>query len=359
MFTAIACLGVGLVPAALAALPRVASAQEPWLLEKYSVPVAELKGRAIGDPDVLAKPGALLVHGQRIVIIDNSADARVIIIDASTGRTVGRFGRKGSGPGEFTGATSLESDPDDQSAFWVHDITLRRMTKVLLASNYPTSGLPNFTTLNFKANIMEPRWTSSREIVGPGIFPAGRVSVFTRQGEFVRAFGALPSGDERVPMTVRQEAYRSYMSLSPDRSRMVLATRYADRIEFFRTSGEKFGEATRPFSFEPKFSVGAGKVGPVMQFGDDMRYGYTGLAATDQLIFALFSGRMRGGFNSQAPFANFVHVYDWTGRLLRVFRLDVSVVGLAVDSKASRIFALRHDPLPSVVVFDVQPITTR
>ena len=227
------------------------------------------------------------------------------------------------------------------------------MTRVDLGPTYPSVGWPKISIKPLMASISDPRWNSAGAIVGPGFYPSGRVAVLNEAGEVSRVFGALPPGDSAIPYVVRQEAYRSSIAMSPNREKLVLATRYSDRLDYFDVKGTKLGENARPFSFEPKFSVQKGARGPVMASGDDMRYGYTAVAATERLVFALFSGRTRTGFNQQASFANFLHVYDWSGHLIRVFRLDASVQSLAVADDGSRVYTLRHDPMPSVLVYDL------
>ena len=90
-----------------------------------------------------------------------------------------------------------------------------------------------------------------------------------------------------------------------------------------------------------------------MSTGPDLRFGYIDITSTDDNVFALFSGRTRQGSEGTASFGRFLHVYDWNGQLIRVFELDADLIALTVTPDGSRVFALRHEPLASVVRYEI------
>ena len=79
--------------------------QGPGALVDYKIPVVQLTGRAIGDPNILARPTQIAWVTGKLVIIDRGADSMVVVLDAATGHTIRRFGRRGGGPGEFMGSS--------------------------------------------------------------------------------------------------------------------------------------------------------------------------------------------------------------------------------------------------------------
>jgi hypothetical protein len=82
-----------------------------------------------------------------------------------------------------------------------------------------------------------------------------------------------------------------------------------------------------------------------------MRFGFIDIVATNDRIFALFSGRTRNEAPGRASYGQFVHVYDWEGRLSAVYRLGSEALSIAVSTDGRRLFAVQHDPLPAVVAY--------
>ena len=84
-----------------------------------------------------------------------------------------------------------------------------------------------------------------------------------------------------------------------------------------------------------------------------MRAAYKGPAgASHDLFFALFSG---GSAESDVSpdFGQFVHIFDWSGRFVGYIRLEVEAVAITVDPEASVLYALEHDPVPTVSAYDL------
>jgi hypothetical protein len=91
-----------------------------------------------------------------------------------------------------------------------------------------------------------------------------------------------------------------------------------------------------------------------MQLNKDGLFGYIDVATTDRHIFALYAGRPWREMQSTEYAAEWVHVYDWNGRLLEFLHLSSPVVGLAVDGDEERLFAYRLDPAPALLSFPLR-----
>jgi hypothetical protein len=91
-----------------------------------------------------------------------------------------------------------------------------------------------------------------------------------------------------------------------------------------------------------------------MASGDDLRFGYVDVATTGSRIYGLFSGRRRGDFpRGQAVYARQIHVFDWAGELEAVLDLDSDVIAIAADERDRVLYAIRHDPLPAIVKYEL------
>jgi hypothetical protein len=328
----------------------------PRRLESYRQTVIPLKGRLIGDPEVFAQPSYIEWVNGKLVVIDRKADSMIVVLDAATGQTIRRFGRRGSGPGEFEAPWSIQASGAGDS-FWVFDTVLRRMTLVNLSTDFTRGSLHPSAMLGLETGtaLNNPKWVANGTLISAGIIPDGRLAVFDSSGKARQAIGVFSFGDSRLPISVRRQAYDAYMTVSPKRDRVVTAMRLTDRVEIIDLTGGVLANGQRPFEFEPKFDVSAD--GTRMISPLDQRVAYAGIAATEQGLFALFSGRTRrdGG----APFANYVHVFSWTGELKGVLKLDGYALGITTDAEGKHIFVLREDPLPLVAVYEIPQSVSR
>jgi hypothetical protein len=156
-----------------------------------------------------------------------------------------------------------------------------------------------------------------------------------------------------VPVPILQHAYQAFMAARPDKSRFVLVDRHAGSIEIFDSRGTLTHRVSGPTAFEPKFTVATRGGQPVFASGEDLRFGYMGVAATQSRIYALFSGRRRGDYPGTATEADALHVFDWDGRLLTTAHLPTPAVAIAVGPRDSLAYVLVDEPAPSVFEYQL------
>jgi hypothetical protein len=87
-----------------------------------------------------------------------------------------------------------------------------------------------------------------------------------------------------------------------------------------------------------------------------LRFGYVDAAATDKAIYTLYSGRTRSEAPGAAHLGRYVYVFDWSGRILQRFTLETPVLGISVDERENRLFFIRREPEPVVVVAAMPPL---
>lgn len=312
-----------------------------------------LEAEVLYDGDVLGLPWRIAVVDGYLLVIDVASDSVLHLFDAHDGRHVLSFGRRGEGPGEFTGAWSIDPVPEKHGEAWVYDVSLRRFTRMLLADGAsgridPVGAEPEAIQLLAEVTLLDPLWSDTL-IVSLGFFRGGRLGHFDADGRFLRAGGELPSSDDPVPEEARQHAYQSMLAADPSRSRFVVATRHADLLEVLRADGTVTARADPPFGFLPQYGVREWGGTVDLRTGTDLRFGYLDVAATDHRVYALFSGRTRRAFPGAANQGEYVHVYDWDASLLEVYRLDRPAVAITADREGGGLFAVRHTPEPAVV----------
>lgn len=313
--------------------------------------VARLDGRIVHESDALAAPTDVEVVGDELAVLDSYADQLIKTIRRSDGVVTRAFGRKGQGPGEFENVWSV--DVLSERELWIHDAMLRRMTHVDLHDDFTGVSEVGDRILRLEANatVLDPVWIDDA-ILTVGFFQTGRIGYLDGEGRLVRMLGQLPSdAREDVPPAVHQHAFQSKMKPNPSRTRLAVVTRHADILEIYTPSGQRVAQNARPFGFDPVYEVGERAGKPVMATGEDLRFGYVDVTTTDDRIYALFSGRTRAAHPGAANYGEYVHVYDWQGRLLDVHQLDAPAIALAVDEADRTLYSIRHDPFPAIVAY--------
>lgn len=319
--------------------------------------LAVLQPTILADGDTLVEPGQIAVVDDRLVVLDRSAPM-VHVLRLADGSIAGSFGRSGEGPGEFRSAWHVERDPAAADAFWIYDITLRRLTRLQFGGEEMPEIREIVNLKDAPGVLMHPAWLSDTRLIAAGVFPQfpeGRLIMTDREGRAIRMLGRTPShpGAEAIPTTVLQHAYEGPVTVRPDRSRFAIATRHADRLEIFSADGAEVAEVAGSSGFLPRFETRTRAAGVSMAIGDDLRAGYVDLDSTDEHVFALFSGARMGEAGRDTFYGRQVHVFDWAGNVIARLELPVPVLTLAVTPDGRRLFVAQHDPEPAIVSFDV------
>ena len=339
---------------AFAFAPRAAAPAGPIDLDDRQPEGRLLAGAVLTESEHLAMPTALSLVDGRLVLLDRFAESPVRELDPISGAIRRSFGREGEGPGEFRVPRSLDPIAGSGSEVWVLDPALSRITLVDLDESPGRERSPvRQITLQVAVPITDIVMVDADRFMALGFFPQGRLAQLDRDGRLIRTSGPLPEARDDVPPNVLQHAYQGRMKPSPDRSRLVIGNRHAGIIEVFTADGQLERRIEGPEPFRPRFEVAKAADGerPVMVSGDDLRFGYVDVAVTDDRIYALFSGRTRGGYPGRANFGEYVHVFDWSGHLEAVLELDCEAIAIAVDPDGDRLYAVRHLPAPAVIEY--------
>ena len=295
-----------------------------------------LTGTVLNASPALALPTRLAVVGGYLVVIDAASDSALHVLDRHTGRLVRSAGRRGKGPGEFSGAWSLSQDPSSDDAVWVYDLPLRRLTRVPLSAQEDVrASARRLLRLTDGAVLTGPQWVAPDTILTLGFLLDARVALFDSIGHRTGGLGRPPFTAEAGQPA---QAAQALLAAHPDHRHYAISNRYVSRIELLDLAHGTMHDVAGPVSVN---------TGPATVDLD--RFAYIDVAATATAVVALFSGRSRAEYEGDAGFGNRLHVFDWEGGFTGEYRLDADVLAIAVDEVGGFVYALRHDPAPAVV----------
>jgi hypothetical protein len=272
------------------------------------------------------------------------------VIRRADGRHLASWGREGSGPGEFRALWGIQ--PASNGNAWLYDPSQSRLTLVEVPALLTGAGNPVRRIVGLRADLvpMTAQWMADTLLVSSGLFTRGRLALFDGSGRLKAVHGPLPAAPDGVPTQVAQHAYTGTLVRHPSRPLVAIGTRHADRVEIYHAEDGRLAHVGRgPRGFEPVYEVQVRGGQPAMASGGDMRFGYVDMAAAGDHLYALHSGVSRDERPGRANFGGEVHVFDWSGTLLRILPLDHLALALAVSEDERTLYTLRHDPTPAVL----------
>jgi hypothetical protein len=289
--------------------------------------------------DELGLPTHIVVDGDELLLVDRYRQEAVFSVDRHSREVIRSFGGKGEGPGEFKGPTSLVVS---ESGVAVLDASLNRITR--LASGPQSAGfsLLGTTQLRVQSAATDLSVTSDGQFIVAGFLGSRRLAYVSREGEFLAYVGEPPTL-KGLPPKRRSEVFQGSLRSSPGGHRHVVTGRFSSRIEVIDERTEETKVIWGPIKFEPH----AGRY--------ETRFGYLDSAPMADGFLALYSGRTRGEFPGRANYGTFVHEFTWEGALRAIHKLDADVITIAWSEPDRKLYAVRHDPLPAILVYSLPP----
>lgn len=333
--------------------PQSDSVPEPEpLLTEFSTDTLlahDLQGELFVHSDLLGNPTRIAVGELFVFVGDPQAEQAITVFDRRSGEFIGHTGDKGEGPREISSVWSLDFKPGKNSG-WIYNYP--RVFKYLDGASMTEEAI-RFTG---GGTPLSPVWIVGDSIASSGGYESGRLGIYTPTGEFVRTIGPDPPGEISTPMIVRQHVYEAVAKTNSEGTKIVVASKNTDRIEFFDSS--KMLRLVRgPGFHEPVFSTAIDNQGnPRMMIEDETIQGYVSVAVTDQFVFALYSGRTRGWIRGQryfSPPAKTVVVFDWSGCPVGVLGLQDGAMIIGVSSDGRFLYAIHRRPLPRILRYEV------
>jgi hypothetical protein len=297
-----------------------------------------LRARPLAEGDEFGLPSQISVVGDQLLLLDRYRDEAVVLLDRHSGTITRSYGRAGEGPGEFRSPWSALWD---EGKLAVLDPGLNRITWLAPDRESPTFSLEGTTRISAEPIVTGFALAPDESFVVTGFMRTGRLAQMDRNGAIVTSLGLAPATDGLSPER-RSEAQQGTLRGTPDGRRFVLTSRFASHIEVVDASTMTATTIWGPERFQPR----AGRY--------ETRFGYLDSAPMRDGFLALYSGRTRDEFPGRANYGAEVHEFGWDGELRAVYELDSDVISLAWSEADRRLYAVRHDPVPGVVVYGLE-----
>lgn len=337
----------------LACQPRVESEYDHRALSFKDVTL-----NVVSEDSAFAIPWQLRVLDDSTLLTVDMQQPYFHLVDRRSGRVHRSFGRAGRGPGEYVSQPQVAIRRDHPRSWLAWTRELSRLTFVEIGTS---RGRADSTlTVGFSGAINNPMGLvdDSTVLLSAATDTSGVVMVDTRTGA-LRIAGSpmrFMHPDSMTPSGRRQLSSTIIACLRPRGDSYFRASQMAGRAEIVAIHGGDVDTVAVPYPYEPYYEYDLDDGGGyVAQWNRHQRRAYQDCAATDQLILALFSGRLRGAYENQWDriLARFIHVFDWSGQLLTVLRLPEPAWSIAYDEQRQVLYLTRWDPVPGILRADL------
>lgn len=280
------------------------------------------------------------VVGNHLIAADRFMSPHLTVFDRHSGQQLSRFGRDGEGPGEFRVPSEMFVVQHDPGVLWLYDFSNRRATRVHLDGHGQPSS-PEQISLNVGASIESPAWVGDR-ILANGIFADYTLLEMGLDGTPLRRIAAdVPFRRETQNTIGGRQANRSSMAVSPTRDRLALAYQWTSRVDFYTSSGERYGTVNGPRDVQTGFRIDGNR----FRWEDEAEFAYFGADATVEYVFAMFCGCT---VVSREELPDRLHVFRWNGDFVAEIALDRPVAAISVSPDGKRLYGAFIDPVPGV-----------
>ena len=253
----------------------------------------------------------------------------------------------GRGPSQGIGVAS--SGVIDNT-LWAYDITLRKGLTVNIndAIKHANDSLVTFQEYSIQPTYYVTAFKDATHYLGVGSFDSKyKVQEVGLPSEKQLAeFGTFKNIPSSMDFNAYKSAHQSFIYVKPSGDKAVLMYRFADAIEIFDLHSKKGKSIHGPQGYAVEFKpLNAGDFF-VMQRTPKTRFAFVAGTATDQYIYAIYSGKLEEDLNPH--YGETLFIYDWDGNPVKKITLDRTIKAPAVTKDDSILYG--YDPYTGFIV---------
>ena len=299
----------------------------------------------IMDIDSVWKSSRIYCNDSLIFLVDNNLQTFVHVFNINTKRQVVSNIHLGNGPNERLICFDFQVGSKYVYALdgYSRKIDRYRYQDFVTTSNVAPDKVYDFECLpfSFAANSKNEIATY---LVHPDYDDQTLLTVFDQDGVRQPVVVNTPShGDVHDTKYM----FQCRLFYNEQQQKFVVTYQYTDVIDVYDNSFKLLCRAQGPDAFLPKMF----DTGKFMVEDDDTRYSYADCSLTSNEIWLLYNGATSAKDEKSDQLYNKIFVYDYAGKPLKYYYLDIPVFGFCVNEANKTIYGLSDYPERSIVEF--------
>jgi hypothetical protein len=281
-----------------------------------------------------------LLDSNWLLVTDVFADSLLAIVDLSENRVVTRFGRRGSGPGEFMDPRWVTRNPAD-STLWIYDYQLRRFAELTYAGS--TWRHASRFTMAAPVAPTQPVW-APEGLVTNGYFSDHMLLSLNSTGKptaWLDLTGPIPP--VRHSASVRMRLNRTHMARHPVLPQIAIAYQSENRLNIVDLANRTVLNTKGPKDIVARFTLSqVPGLGPRFKWQSGYEQAYVAVTASDRRIYALFCGSCM----ERRELPRTVHVFDWSGSHRAEYIFPAGLTAVSVSPNGRLLVGASEDVAP-------------
>jgi hypothetical protein len=324
----------------------------------------KIEGQIFLNEDALLDPWSILLHDSILVIANDKGDPLIELYD-----TYGNAGKKfltiGGGPEEVLAVGGLQASVTNNNMY-VYDLFQHKFLEFDLKESSQSTLSPttiydysDYLYLHQKDStaLFSKLFRGKNCLIGESRDVRGRIVLMNFDGSLISFAGDYPPKMyEELSDLGNAWLYGSNFILRKDASRLALATHMADMIDIFNINKPPAPELVWSYQGFLPHDLFVVEMGAQAAFTKESQSGYPDLAASDNFIYALFSGKQLKEKNYD--YGNIIRVMNWDGSNRFELQSDMDLRRITVSPDDQKIYAIAIDEAdnPMIVVFNIKEI---
>lgn len=308
------------------------------------------------DPSdyLIGLKGKMLLIDSTLIVLDYLTDSFFHVFNINNNKYIGNYGSKGQGPQDFLHPASLLSSTSNE--FLSYDSDANSLKGIRLDSLI--QGIISYRNLissvSFSNFLVFP--TKHNTYIASGMYESNMFSIIDMDNNELGRFMDYPLENEDIAKIDSRNialAYQGAVNISPDKTKMVYASLFGTILGIYDINETSISERYLMIYDYPQFveyNQGGGFGSPITKEGISA---FLDINVTDNYIYSLYAGKNIAEFSAQAFEAQDIYVFDWNGKPIMNYRLDIPVSNIVVSNDHKTIYAIAKNPEPTLVKFDI------
>lgn len=300
------------------------------------------------DSCILGRPYLLALSDSILTVVDQNNEKMLYMFDATSGKSLGGYVKRGQGPDEYYSISQLGNWKD---GLFFYDINKRVVAEIGFKDSIQI--IPKF---NLGKNVHFSFASLDNDVfIASGFYQDGRFCILKDSGTKQEYFMDYPSRDEaekKVTNQIKFQAYSGKLVVHPSGNQFMFCTGMADMLSFYTYDNDKIlltKEINKTFP-DYKYDNENKRFTGFSAHSDEV---YLYACGTEKNVYLLYSGKSYAEAGERAFLSSRIDVYNWEGEKVNTLMLDIPIKSMVVSEDDSTMYAISMNPEPQIVAFDL------